>query len=367
MLRVLDQIDGGPSVHDFFTKAKVTVAEYLMFNRSLVNLIPGIVALNERKVLHLDVKDKNMVVDKRTGLTRLIDWGLSVKETDIIGSDDGAGEKEPFYFIMQNTPPGLMLTCSITMNALEEIQIPTTFLRRNIIAALAVYLLSNKHALDIRNNTNPDYPPNHVSFISASVGASFMYLGGAEQQVLMEAQAHVTALAPSIRQENQRSALTSMPGYVAGVLYLHLHAILSDYLLFLNNDTYYALAFCRPGYVRDVFMHNCDLHGMLTSYFRVYERGTFRTNLSVINDICTTVSALLYKYIISPQYAATPIDTEELQRDITALNSYITSTPVPVLSATPPALSPQVEARKQRDLIQQQQLLASLSTEPLFW
>ena len=61
----------------------LTSKTFLNINKGLIKLIKhGIVEFNKRKLLHLDVKNLNMLYNPKDKNVRLIDWGICAKYTD---------------------------------------------------------------------------------------------------------------------------------------------------------------------------------------------------------------------------------------------------------------------------------------------
>lgn len=206
-LAVLDQPDGGNSVEDVLD-AGLTVDEFVKFNTSLVTLARGMAAMNERGVVHMDVKAANMVYRADLGLTRLIDWGLARHHDAFVTGDNDPGRHEPFYFIMLNTPPGLMLVHSSIAARVEQVELPRDVSHDHAASAMALFLVGCKQAHDVR--TDPTYV-NHVPILQSKLQDMLMYLGGEERKELMRAVQDVRAMIPCTRSTEQREVMEKMP------------------------------------------------------------------------------------------------------------------------------------------------------------
>jgi len=78
-MMILNMKNGGLPVDDFILQAE-NFSELYKLNHSLMNLFKnGIVEMNKKNVYHCDIKDSNILVEKKTNSlkTRLIDWGLA--------------------------------------------------------------------------------------------------------------------------------------------------------------------------------------------------------------------------------------------------------------------------------------------------
>ena len=61
----------------------LTNKTFMNINKGVINLIKnGIVEFNKRKLLHLDVKSRNILYNSKDKHVRLIDWGICAKYTD---------------------------------------------------------------------------------------------------------------------------------------------------------------------------------------------------------------------------------------------------------------------------------------------
>ena len=78
-MMILNMKNGGLPVDDFILQAE-NFSELYKLNHSLMNLFKnGIIEMNKKNVYHCDIKDSNILVEKKTNSmkTRLIDWGLA--------------------------------------------------------------------------------------------------------------------------------------------------------------------------------------------------------------------------------------------------------------------------------------------------
>lgn len=363
-LAVLDQPDGGISV-EAMLDAGMSVDTFVAFNTSLIRLVQGIAAMNQRGVVHLDVKSPNMVYRADLGLTRLIDWGLARQEEALVTNDDDAGTDEPFYFIMANTPPGLMIAPSAIVQRMEQLVIPLPYTQAHAAAAIALSLIACKQANDVLNN--PGYV-NHVTFIHARLQEMLMYLGGEERRVLMQAARDVQAMIPCIQSLEQRKAAEKMPDLALAMLYLHMREILTTFMVLMRSSANNrAVVILRGAYIQRVFMHNCDVHGLLLQYFELFKYDTIQTSRTRQNEMRTAAAQLLFKYYVSAEYAGRPYNISALTADMEKLNLYVTeSEDVPDRSPTPPVPTREEQDRHTLFISRTCELVKLVSIKPFF-
>jgi len=77
-LSIINMPDLGMDLHDYIGKeSPMTVERFELFNTMMINLLlNGVVQMNEHNILHHDLKDTNIMVDKN-GNTIIIDWGFA--------------------------------------------------------------------------------------------------------------------------------------------------------------------------------------------------------------------------------------------------------------------------------------------------
>ena len=77
-LSIINMPDLGMDLHDYIGKeSPMTVKSFELFNKMMINLLlNGVVQMNEHNILHHDLKDTNIMVDKN-GNTIIIDWGFA--------------------------------------------------------------------------------------------------------------------------------------------------------------------------------------------------------------------------------------------------------------------------------------------------
>lgn len=75
-LRILTQTDGGRMLESF-SLPSISEPTFERITLGLVQVLFAVSYLNLRGVLHGDVKAANMVVQEKTGIVRLIDWGFT--------------------------------------------------------------------------------------------------------------------------------------------------------------------------------------------------------------------------------------------------------------------------------------------------
>ena len=76
-LTILNMPDGGVDLKDWILKDKITKDKIFLLNEIIIKLLKMAVRpMNEKGVLHNDLKDTNILIDNNLD-ARIIDWGLS--------------------------------------------------------------------------------------------------------------------------------------------------------------------------------------------------------------------------------------------------------------------------------------------------
>ena len=80
--------NGGINLYNFMNDVfdKISFDEQKIFFTSLLNLIDGLMFFNEKKIVHRDIKNLNIVYNIENGKCKYIDFGLMIKKNTLINN-----------------------------------------------------------------------------------------------------------------------------------------------------------------------------------------------------------------------------------------------------------------------------------------
>lgn len=120
---IIQQADGGLELKKFidFVPLKTLTDNYLQkLNENICDLIKnGVVKMNQKGLLHLDLKPENMVIEPEFPLIRIIDWGFAKR----VNNYKNVGNLESnllAWTIMFNVPPSSILFDKETINYINN-------------------------------------------------------------------------------------------------------------------------------------------------------------------------------------------------------------------------------------------------------
>ena len=255
-------------------KSRKKTKDFSDTNKALILLLTnGIVPLNKKRYLHMDVKGPNILhnVDK-TGRTqcKLIDWGLAAdyKKTSI--------KKAPHMIyngpIQYNTPFSVILFSDDVNELIKDFINKMGFVASDIksldrapfMRALATHLL--KESLESIGN-------GHLSYILSQLNIIFEKGSAFGEYIIVS----------------------------------YLATILDKYV----ND---AVHFQEGKYFHEVFSKNVDVWGLIMAYYdaiSIPQRHRDKTRMDIIK--------IIKKYCYSTTYAAAPIPIDTLVDDLSKL------------------------------------------------
>lgn len=109
---IIQQADGGIELKKFIDDVpiKTLTKDYLQkLNENICDLIKnGVVKMNEKGLLHLDLKPENMVIEPELPLIRIIDWGFA-KQVNNYRNKSDLESNLVAWTIMFNVPPSSIL------------------------------------------------------------------------------------------------------------------------------------------------------------------------------------------------------------------------------------------------------------------
>ena len=109
---IIQQADGGIELKKFIDTVpiKTLTKDFLQkLNENICDLIKnGVVKMNEKGLLHLDLKPENMVIEPELPLIRIIDWGFA-KQVNNYRNKSDLESNLVAWTIMFNVPPSSIL------------------------------------------------------------------------------------------------------------------------------------------------------------------------------------------------------------------------------------------------------------------
>ena len=282
--------DGGASIDDLFNEP-VSNNEFYDINRALIKLmIHGVVPLNNSNTLHMDVKGGNIVYSKREKKAKLIDWGLSIHFNDPKVAPIQDLEQ---YSIMVNQPFTRLLFYSNIQRELNN------FSKTRTINSVA-------------NKTHDTLMPIFTKFLRDNFITDEKAKRNDVFDRYFDGVGHLDYILGMIYR------LSGQPKKGLDII---AEQMASAYLRFSLRDGNIH-NFDENAFFYEVFRHNCDIHGLLYSYYD----ATYSSNKFDVH-IRKDLSRLLMKYIFSTEYADKRFPIEEIARTLRSINK--TPSPVP--------------------------------------
>jgi hypothetical protein len=322
-LRSIDSPYGGLEPDGFLKSKQFTLDNFTKLNTSLINLLNnGVVPMNKLGLFHLDLKGPNILIGDDYK-SRIIDWGLSGIQTNS-GVIPNAAKDRPF---MYNAP---FCVC-LFQNEFKP------FLKNkinNIVKTLGVPISS---LIEIKEDIRLGMNEWVLKFINLGYKGHYDYI----QTVLLN-----EILIDYANYPKQNDVFTSKT-YLTNFIINALTEIVINYTT-LTGD------FRDIDYFNNVYKHNVDVWGVLSTYYDILTlcRSKITSNKLTNQEnaiLSHNIVSLMHKYLFNPNQQIEPIDIKSLTRDLKILNTIsgypLTPSPViaisPVLSAPYAPLSPQ--------------------------
>jgi hypothetical protein len=267
--------------------------------------------------MHMDVKLENVVYDGMSA--RLIDWGMAASMTDYVTEDEGVGRNERPFPIVCPLPPGSVMLPSRFQQQLQQLTIPHIVLpatglhfERHVYGdVLATYMVACKEYADMQ------WTGNQGGLIAEWLHLMAPLLPTAYKARLLSMGERVKVVGTAIEHDGVREALMGMDSLLAGVYFCQLREIIELFVELLPNNR---LVVHRGGYIRDIFVPNADLHGLITSlYVLLMDTMQFVSGGGVESKVRRVAALLMYKYLYSGMFATLVIEATEVVSDLGAL------------------------------------------------
>ena len=267
-IAILQQSDGGIDLNNTIINFNPYFSDFTNINNLLIRLIEnGIVPMNRKGLLHLDIKTLNMVYNEKLNNIRLIDWGfaLNINELNI----ETIRNNLISQVMMFNVPIGNILFNDDTLYKIDKlIQInidsENTHTSRKI--ANQKYI-NDKLFIPYREKSK------HWSIINKYI--SYVY--------------------------------QDIPSNVIWNNYIL--SIINNFTVYKNNSVF----FDYEKYFNTVYKKNVDIYGVLLTYLDLLliEKLNIEEEMNVID--------FAKKYIFGTEYAIKPYDINILTKDMSKL------------------------------------------------
>lgn len=291
--------DGGETVSSImkiFAKLHNNVKMQEAFGfvvKGLIKTLTGaILPLNKKNIIHNDLKGGNMLFED-DGLStvlniKLIDWGLAMK----ISKDYNINRDAPLQY---NAPFSIILLTTETEFLVDDLAPRRTI--NNEINSIDIKTI----AYELLYNSQLDNE-GHMPYIMAIFDK---------------------IVEPPL--------LTSDVDYLMkeSIVLEYITDVLSNFVRLVKKEGHTYYTFDKSKYFNEVYRHNCDIYGFLSCFVDYIMSVPSKVYLE--SAISQKITAILYKYCYSTEYASKRIPIKALLGD---LNELVSMTGV---SATRPA------------------------------
>jgi hypothetical protein len=271
-MMILNMKNGGLPVDDFIFIAE-HFSDLYELNHSLMSLLKnGIIEMNKKNIYHCDIKDSNILVEKKQNSlkTRLIDWGLAT-----------------VYIPFHNNP------------------FPNTWINRPLQynVPFSVIIFTDVFIEKYTKYTNDGLNKKEEEGLSAFVSDYLDYWideRGMGHLKLMDQIIHIL-----LDQEKERKE-TSISQITMDYITKYIVNILIHFTIFRENGTW---SLNMREYLDHVFIDNVDVWGFVSTYLAFLE-SLHENRDELENSLieCFHIICNLFMFIYSPTHSHIPID-----------------------------------------------------------
>ena len=317
----------------------LTSKTFVNINKGIINLIKnGIVKFNKKKLLHLDVKNLNMLYNPKDKNVRLIDWGISAKYTDDVVTE-GVKDRN----IMFNRPITNFLFDHHFTTVLKQVLIDIPDL-----AALKKTQLKDGLTFIFRSFLEPDFKGLKPKPLRAPAPQTFI-LNMPHYYIIAD------FFKAAFKNKLIREAYPDLSSMNEAEIMSHIirRCLVPVLVEFLDLKT---VTIDTKKLFDTSYKTNVDIYGALTSYMSYISK--FNDKLVVLKKIDNAdklqlnIFNLAMKYMFSPDVGLKPYDVPELLNELQNLERVLSGEPVkkksskvaspvkPVASPVKPVASP---------------------------
>jgi len=288
-LTILNMPDGGIDLHDWLIgDGKITKDRMILLNSLLAKLLKnGVRPMNTSGVIHNDLKDRNIMIDKDLN-ARIIDWGLA----GLVSNNKIPEEimNRPLQF---NTPFSSMI------------------LSDDFKVSYDSFLQTVKEGRILFNRTNVR---NYV--INEYLVKLALYYKSNDDNVSI----FNMIFSPGISDDTELTEVKTDGLIEYGYYLYYLSTYITDILMKYTNDS---MEVDLDKYFMDVYLFNSDIFGLMTVYYNYFEVNIH--NIDLQEDLTKTylnrIRSLLAEHIYSN--GGEKINVNKLLVDIKSLNNVI--------------------------------------------
>lgn len=332
LLRNLDQLssitmpDGGIAADSWFNKELLTADRIVLYNNLLIGLLEnGVSPMNKEGVLHGDIKDKNILIDGKN-VMRIIDWGLA----NVNANKDipKTAQERPIQYNLPFTSIILKDSFQHTYNKfLEKIDKDGDKISSDNLR----YFALNEYLTFVEDWAGHN---EYTQWIFTNIFKNKVNL--------------------KLVQDNKMSRTT----YEKTTLYLHyVAAYIGDVLEKFTTKTN---RFDNKKYFTEVYLHNADVWGLFTAYYRFFEINEtnprhYKISIDKKNMFLNKLRSIFVEDILNN--SSKKIDIKKLVTELKKLNTILGVTKAKISSPkvqknvvpkTPKKLSQKVKTKKKR-------------------
>ena len=276
----------GENIQDIDTAGVTNFKKFGILSWGLINVLKkAIVPMNEKGLVHLDLKGDNLLVNPDTLKDiKIIDWGLA----GVIDNDNGGVIEEiknrPIQF---NAPFSNILFSDDLSEILDN---ANKKISRKVIPYEALPII----AADIIDKVTEVNGPGHIGYLHEIFSRSAEKLN-----YLKSKDIHKRFRVEDDCFKNNTLYYNYLVKYISNILEKYLYLTDNGKIRFNDNL-----------YFQEVYRYNCDIWGLLTAY------QDFNDSLKSVTTLYLKISNILYKYLYSGKYAAERIPITELVKDL---------------------------------------------------
>tara|TARA_Y100000389_G_scaffold204896_1_gene260571 strand:+ start:2900 stop:4576 length:1677 start_codon:yes stop_codon:yes gene_type:complete len=269
----------------------------------LINVLKkAIVPMNEKGLVHLDLKGDNLLVNPDTLKDiKIIDWGLAGIIDNTKNNVIEEIKNRPIQF---NAPFSNILFSEELPDILDEVKTKLEIWGQGgEYPATATAVLPAKNipyralpiiAADIIDKVILSNGTGHIDYLRGVFKKSAEKLNYLESEDI-----HYRFRVEDYCFQNNTLFYNYLIKYISNILEKYLYISKEGNFRFHDNL-----------YFQEVYRYNCDIWGLLTVY------QDFNDSLKKVNDLYIKISNILYKYLYSGDYAAKRIPVNELVKEL---------------------------------------------------
>ena len=266
----------------------------------LINVLKkAIVPMNEKGLVHLDLKGDNLLVNPETLKDiKIIDWGLA----GVIDNNNSVIEEIKNRPIQFNAPFGNILFS-------DEI---SDILYREYLSKIEVvpYRALPIIAADIIDNIIVTNGEGHIDYLRG------LFTRSASKLNYLDGDVHSRFRVDDTCFKYNTLFYNYLINYISSIL---------EKYLYINKQG--KLRFNDVSYFQEVYRYNCDIWGLLTVY------QDYIDSMRTVNTLYIKISNILNKYLYSDNYAAKRIPVDELVKDLEDISINSLAKPLSNLSS----------------------------------